>query len=470
MFSANGYQGMGDDGFASYDQNSFAYLRHINVHDNLGLLQCEFKLDKDPIASKTEPGYITVNPNGDVLTFSRKSGKIYRRGSGKNKVINTNPNGAHIGAMYYNGIYFFIAKNGKLGWMRANDYSDVHWNHGTISNIRLNHVPFHPWYTKFYVGGSSDVYVMDMDIVGGKITPNTLTKTQLNIPFTWSITDFRDLDRDLIWGANAENSGAIGQYRRFSDSFHQVDKTDSSIHTFFGSSNSNIIFGLMGHRGDIIHYTGAQAVLRKRIPDVTVKHNPYADAIVNSRAMVAIGGRIYSYHQRKSGHPFALTHAYTCTGGDEAEIISIGQYNSTSGKDQLYVSWEKGDEFGFDSINYNEYADGLIVMPISEWFGESSHDQRYAKTFVEPKGRILVHYHHMPKNADIEIGAGVNEGVYSRTPKICNNTKHNKSRLFYQTNLSTLTKNGQKTRLIQPYVYLKPYKDETPMIRSIEVY
>jgi len=465
------FNGIDDSGYSSYNQSSFAYLKHVNVHNTLGLAECEFELQKDPISkdASVEAGYLTIDYYGNVLLFSKSSGKIYKRGSGKYTVFAENPNGKHKGAFYYNGIFYFVAEDGKLGWFRGLDISTVVWHHGTIGNIRVDHVPIYAWYTKLYIGGSSDVYVIDQDIKDSQIIPGKLIKTSLNLPFTWAVTDMRDLGVNLIWGAFAENNGAIGQYRRFTDSFQNVDKTDGPINTFFGSSNSNVIFALAGHSGDIIHYTGSQAVLRQRIPDVeSVLPNPYNDAILDGRGLVAVHGKIFSYHQRKSGHPFALTHAYTCTGGEDAKIISIQEQTNVLGDDQLFVSWEKDGDAGLDSINYNQRAEGLIITPIAEWFQESSHDQRTSKIFVEPKVGYSVNYHHLPEGTDIKIETAVNSNIEERTPKKAK-TEHAKGRMLFETKVGDISLRGEKTRITQGYIKLIPNGAESPKIRSIEL-
>ncbi len=469
------YNGLDDSGYRSYNQSSFAYLKHINVHKTLGLAELEFEMQADPIVGKdrTEAGYLATDNFSNVLLFSRESGKIYKRGAGSYTIYATNPNGAHRGAFFYNGIFYFVAENGKVGWMRGIDTSTLVWDHGNIGNIRVNHVPIYGWYTKLYIGGSDNVWVIDQDIVNSQITPGTLTKTGLNLPRTWAVTDMRDLDVNLIWGAYAENNGSIGQYRRFADSFQNVDRTDGPINTFFGSSNSNVIFALAGSDGDIIHYTGAQAVLRKRIPDVSlVLPNPYNDAIVDGRGLVAVNGKIFSYHQRKNGHPFALTHAYTCTGGEDAEIISIQEQTNLLGDDQLFVSWTKDGISGLDSINYNKRAQGLIVTPISEWFQESASDERNSKSFVEPKRGYMVHYHSLPDVKSksynpIEIKASLNNDVEKRIDKDFGQVHHQERMLFTTKKIKQWL---SKTRLTQGYIYVNGYEDQSPKIRSIELY
>ncbi len=469
MYS-NFYGGMDDNGYSSYNQSSFAYLKHINVHKRLGLAECEQLLDKDPVAEDDiEPGYLAIDNQNNILLFSKVSGRVYKRASGKFETLMTNPHGAHKGAFYYNSLFFFVASNGKVGYMRGVDSNDVNFDHG-IAGSNTEHIPIYAWYTKVYIGGSSDVYVMDMDIVNSQVVPGNLTKTQLNIPFTWNVTDFRDLDADLVWGAQAEHNGAIGKYRRFADSFHQVDKVDGPVDLFFGSSNSNIVFALVGHNGDLVHYTGATAVLRQRVPECgVVTPNPYVDATVDGRGMFAINGKIWAYHQRKSGQPFALTHAYTCTGGEDAKIISIKEQGNIYGDDQLFVSWEKGDKSGLDSLNMNKKADGVIITPIAEWFQESSHDQRTAKIFVEPKGGYTAHYHSLPKGTSIDITTAVNNNVEARDYKKCGNT-HDKSRMLVGTNLSDVAIANEKTRLTQGYIELKSSGNESPIIRGIELY
>lgn len=472
MNYANFYGGIDDDGYSTYNQNGFAYLKHINVHKRLGLAMCEFELQKDPVAKELkESGYITISTRNIILLFSRKTGKIYRLSGGKLDVVATNPGGAHVGAIYYNGMNIFLTKSGSVGYVYEDDFSTVKWSHGTVG-VSIDHVPIHAWYTKIYVGGSSSAYVMDTNIIDSKITPGVLTKTQLNIPFTWAITDFRDLDSDLIWGAIAEQSGAIGKYRRFADSFYQVDNVDGPVNNFFGSSNSSVIFGLLGHNGDVIHYTGNAAILRQRIPDSgIVLPNSYNDTILDGRGLVAINGKVWAYHQRKSGHPFALTHAFTCTGGEDARIISINKQGNLFGDDQLFVSWESADgkDAGLDSINFQKRAVGLIVTPIAEWFQESSHDERTSKVFVEPKAGYMAHYHYLPKGSSIEIKTSVNDEVELRAPHKCRNT-HDIDRMLYHTSLADVSVKGQKTRITQGHIILKPFGKESPIIRSIELY
>lgn len=472
MNYANFFSGIDDDGYSTYNQSSFAYLRHISVHERLGLAMCEFELQRDPVAATLKKaGYITISARGTILIFSRHTGEIYKRSGGSLTLAATNPNGGHVGAIYYNGINFFVTKNGKVGYVREDDFSTANWEHGTVG-VTLDHVPIHAWYTKVYIGGSSNAYVMDMDISDNALTPGTLTKTSLNIPFTWAITDFRDLDSDLIWGALAEQSGAIGKYRRFADSFFQVDNVDGPVNTFFGSSNSSVIFGLVGHNGDVIHYTGSAGILRQRIPESgIVLPNPYNDTILDGRGLIAINGKVWAYHQRKSGHPFALTHAYTCTGGEDARIISINKQGNFFGDDQLFVSWESkdGKDAGLDTINYDKRADGLIVTPIAEWFQESSHDERTAKIFVEPKRGYMAHYHYLPKGTDIEIQTAVNGEIEERTPHKCQNV-HDRERYMMHTALSDVSLQNEKTRMTQGYIHLKSSGKDCPIIRSIELY
>lgn len=484
MLYDNFYVGMDDNGYDTYNQSSFAYLKHINVHNKIGLAECEFELQPDPITKNAarEAGYVTADLQGNILIFSSKSGKVYHRGSGSFSVFMTHPdkNAVFKGALFYNGIFYWVSyspENGgyKVGWMRGLDKSSIIWFHSDmyLSNIAVSHVPIYAWYTKLYIGGSDSAYVIDQDIVDSKITPGKLTKTQLNLPFTWAITDLRDLDVNLIFGAIAESNGALGQYRRFTDSFQNVDRTDSPTNVFFGSSDSNMMFALVGHSGDIIHYTGSQAVLRKRIPHVeNIVPNPYVDAILDGRGLVAVHGKIFAYHQRVSGHPFALTHAFTCTGGEDAEIISIMSQANLLGNDQLFVSWEKGSgenyKAGLDCINFNKRATGLIVTPITQWYQESSHDERSAKIFVEPKNGYMVHYHQLPRETSIDIKVAINEEVADRGYQEIE-TNHYPERMMFETKSGLMSRLNKKTRLTQALITLKPFENQTPVINAIEL-
>jgi hypothetical protein len=469
-------------------------MRHVNPWNKVGTLECEWKLNPDNICTEVEPGIVVTTPSGKLYIFSTETGKIYERNAGVCNVVATSDQ-AHRGAAYHDGFIFFVTANGTVGYYNITK-NEFTLKHGVISNsgfTQSNYTVIYPDWDKVWFGVGADIHNLEItNVAGSGRTPSALVKTGANLPLSWTVTDITKLDDDIIWGSFANNAGAVGQYRRFADSFHSVDDMDGVVDTFFGSSNSNVKFAIAGHEGDIHHITGGQTVLRYRVPCVNTFPNPYLDDVIDGRSIIAIGGRIYSYHQRLSGHPFGLVHSYTCTGGDDATITSISVQENPIGPDALFVSWfDSSGNSGLDQIDYTERAEGLIVTPIVEWTQESSHDERNAKAMVEPKYGIDVHFHSMPENADVEIYYGVNhkideyiEAIQCDGPIQPDLLKNGQSCINYERmkvnvdkmptmvyeNPKTGEKVKQRVRMVQGHIVLKPDKEKSPVIRGVELY
>jgi len=102
------------EGFSKYDQSGFDDSANVDVHSNIGSAQCQLALVLES-ATPTEPCVRAIDPSGNVYFFSTSSGKTWKRTTGGSySLVNTNANGAHLGAHYFNG-YVYYATATKLG-------------------------------------------------------------------------------------------------------------------------------------------------------------------------------------------------------------------------------------------------------------------------------------------------------------------------------------------------------------------
>lgn len=450
-----------------FNQSYFVDLKHTDVFSQIGLAMCERKAV--PInttgSCAFEPGILVVTPVNTTYLFSTISGKVWKITGGVCTELATNPNGAHSGATFFNNKIYYAARTNVLGFFDAESEANRTDTWKTLPTASSPYIPMVPNFNlSLYIGSGYQVSNVSYN--------NTFSSTSLNFPTDYRITDMRPFGESLAVGGYAQNQGFVTTWFPYNDTFRLPDFIDGSVDFWFGSSNSNVIMAVAGHEGDIFHFTGSQAVLRWNIPFVRTAPNPYADSVQDGKAVFAIGGRVYTYHQKMAGTPFGLVHLYTCSGGEDATITSMNVWDNPAGPDVLYISWSDGTNHGLDIVSNEEREIATIVTPVLEYHQESSHQQRDAYVQQEPS-RVLIHYYDYPNGTDIAVWLNVNNSGWRQVKVNPQSTQMmvevDEMPAVWDNMYSEDKYEANAVRTVQVRVVMTPKGKLTPSIRSIQI-
>lgn len=408
------------DGFESMD--------NLDVHSRIGTAKCQLAL----VSESTVPNEACVQAesvNGDVYFFSTESGKTWKRSSlGVYSLINTNANGAHRGAKYYNGKIYY-------------------WTHDDVGHYDLSST----WTDSAHVLSNGDarggevvndvLFIGDGNYIAAITTSGTFTANSLDINTGFSATDLIGWNARLLIGTD------MGSYVSHSkvflwDTYSSTYTTDDdvfeqSVNTFVRLDN--LVAAHCGTAGSMYYWNGTQMVLFKNILGVTVTPSSTSHALKNTyngKPLLGIGTDVYSIHRSDKDLTYALVHEYTVTSG---AVKSVG----VSG-DNLLIS--NGN--GIDNIGTN-YAIAKIVTPIVKE--------------KDIEGIYKVSYESIPTGCSLSLETNVNgAGWVSET-----GFKKDSDNMEYWLE-GGVTYSGN-IKFIQLRLTITPATTNTPIIQDIKI-
>lgn len=353
----------------------FDNLSNADVHTSLGELQCNLALTSES-ATPNEPCVRAKSPIGDVYFFSKSSGKTWKRAvaDGSYSLVNTNSNGAHLGARYFDG-YIYYATSTKLGRYNL----DATWtdNFGTFS-IGASYKPMYEKNLSLFIGDGK--YIASVDNAG------TFSANALDIPEEHTVSALTGSSYDLLIGTiigdNVNECGAF-LWDTYSPSWTADDIIpDNGVNCFIDADG--MIFAQIGTSGWIYYWTGGQMKRFYRLRNVSTVHGDQCSTVHNGRPLFATGTKIFSIHRESESFPFAVVHEYTATTGTIKSILSTGS--------QLLVS----NGSNIDKIG-TDYATVTIDTP--EIDGQFN--------------RVLVRYHSIGSGGTIGISTNPDNAGYT---------------------------------------------------------
>lgn len=362
-------------------QQGFDGLTNCDVHSSIGEVSCNLALTSES-ATPNEACVRAEATNGDVYFFSTASGKTWKRAvaDATYSLVNTNANGAHLGAMYHAGAIYY-ATTTKLGkFDLASTWSD---SFATFTN-GASYKPMEIMNLSLFIGDGKDVASVD--------NAGTFSANVLDLPVGYTITALIGTTYDLligtIIGANVKKC-SVFLWDTYSPSWTSEDKVpDNGVNCFI--DGDGMIFAQIGTSGWIYYWTGAQMKRFYKLRGITTAHGDQCSTVHNGRPLYATGTKVFSIHRESESFPYAVVQEYTATTGTIKSILSTGS--------QLLLS----NGSNIDKIG-TDYAVATIDTP--EVRGN-------AKT-------VTVDYHSIGSGGTVGISTNVDGAGYSaQTPVV----------------------------------------------------
>jgi len=401
---------------------------NLDVHTRIGTAQCQKALASES-TTPNEECVQAESTNGDVYFFSIESGKTWKRTSaGSYSLVNTNANGSHRGARYFNGkIYYWTSS--KVGHF---DLSSTWTNSAhTLSNSNGQ-------------GGEvvNDVlFIADGKYIASITSGGTFTANSLDIPAEYTATDLIGWNARLligtVVGSNVSRS-KVFMWDTYSSTWTVDDDVfEIGINTFVRVDN--FVLAQCGTGGNLYLWNGSQMELFRKIRNVTTSVSVTSHArknVFNGVALLGIGSDIYSVHRADRDMPYAITHEYTTT-AESVRCIAVS--GST-----LLVSTGAN----IDAISAN-YATAKITTPIIK--------------ARDIDGVFKVKYESMPSNCSLSLESNVNgAGWISET-----GFKKDTQKMEYWLE-NGITYSGD-INFLQLRITMTPATTSTPIIQEIQV-
>jgi len=326
----------GESGKGPYDQTSYFATSNLEIHSQLGTATC-----KETIASEsTTPNEACVSEilsNGDSFWASTASGKIWKRTSaGTWSLVHTNTNGANLGIRVYNGNLYYMTttKLGKITEALASSeatWSSQNDSFGTFTN-GASYKPTVVCNLALFIGDGK--YVARVDANG------TFSANVLDVEARFTVTALENADGWLIVGLTVSTSVCFSKvilWDTYSSSWtYEDDLYEIGINAFIVADN--VIMISAGIAGNIYYWTGAKAQKMTRIQNVTTSINPYNVAVLNGRALYAIGTKVFSIHKEDKDMGYAVCEEFTASTGTLASILVKGSTLLASVGSAVFIS------------------------------------------------------------------------------------------------------------------------------------
>lgn len=292
---------------AKREQKGFDGFSNADVHSKLGQLQCQLALTVEDASTINEPCYNAQDNSGNTYFFSKSSGKTWKRTTaGAYSLVNTNANGAHKYAAYFDGAIYYGAST-KIGKF---DLSST-WNDSFATASSDSDNPMHEVNLGLFIGAGAFLDKVDS---GGTYSTNVL-----DLPEGYVITALTDDGNgNLLIGTRRSTSLShckVFLWDTFSDSWLLEDEIEGSqVNAFINVDNQ--IFAQIGSDGRIYEWTGAKMAEVAQIRDAVTTGTQQKAIVYNGKALI-VGGesgeKIYSFHRKDNSMPRALVHEFTAT-------------------------------------------------------------------------------------------------------------------------------------------------------------
>lgn len=340
-------------------QNGFADTQNVDIHSETGSLTCQNDLE----VKSTDPKdcYIAVAPNGDAYFFSSTNGNIYKRTqAGAYSTVRTNANGAHKGAIYYDGDapYIYYTTNGKLGrFDLASNWNDSYQNLTT----GVNHSMFEFDLLLYICNGDDLASVDETDVFSPSV---------LDVKTKHELVSLINAGEDLLLlgdGGDFLKSAIYRWIYATGSSWHDFDDVNEPLFVFLDADNFRFA---LANSGQIYIYSNSQLEPFIKLPEF---QSETSQLTVNyqGKPLIANGNKIYSLYRVSRDLPLALTCEYTANG----TITSIRQSGTdllvshTGGVDEISVLFATttittplaSGKYRKIEVYYQEFVSGMTI-------------------------------------------------------------------------------------------------------------
>jgi hypothetical protein len=406
---------------SEYLQDGFASLVNVDKDTKLGTIKGQLVLVLDS-ATPNENAVLVTVPSGIIFAVSTTSGKIWQRAiDGTWTLVNTNANGANIGAGFFNNRLWYFTTT-KLGYFDlSSTWSD---SFGTFTNT-VSTRPFLEGGVNrafAYIGDGSQIARVDKD--------NTFSANVLEIPLGETITDIEEWGNDLVLTAIGAQT-KIYRWNQSGDTFYKPDLIAyKDVDMLIQSQNSNIIYALCRTKDDYVefmYYTGSELdeVAERRISTTTAA-NSFMKTEFDGRIHFAVGTKIYTIRNN------ALVCEYTAVSAIQSLCTNGSNMFVSCGTDGVY-------KVGTNRANF------VIQTPVFE--GKAKN--------------IFVYYDTIPAGTSITGKVKINGGSWT---DITLTKEEQFNRYVLSGGLPS-----QNTNFIQVEITGVASTTLTPIIRSIEI-
>jgi len=402
-------------------QDRFLTLDNCNIHSETGLVEPNLAMESES-TTPNEACFRAIVPTGDVYWFSKTTGKTWKRTTaGAYSLVNTNANGAHRGAQYFNGYLFYWTAT-KLGHFNLSaTWTDTF---ATFTNGNARGSTEH----------ANSLLINDGRYCARVDSSNVFSANEFVVPAQFNLTDCVSLGDDVLFGSYVSTSVAYCKaflWDSVSTSWTYEDEVyEIGINLIL--KLDNLYLAQCGTSGAFYYWTGSRFAYFGKIRGITTALGEQMADVFNRRTVYANGTKIYSIHKEDNSLNFAFCGEYTCT-GTIASIIVQGQ--------ELLASVGTGvDKRG------TSYATATIECPELEI---NQSDQ--------PKTGVVVRYDTYGEGVGIQVS--VNGGAYSPKTEVVDSQR------------KTVSYNGGDTygATIQAKVTLTPSGASVPKIKAITI-
>lgn len=301
----------GQSGLGKLQQNKFPSLTNCDIHEETGIIMPQYALESES-TTPNEACFSAIVPTGDIYAVSKSSGKIWKRTTaGVWSLVNTNANGGHRGARYFNGYLFYWTAT-KLGHFNLNATFTDSFATGTDfrGSCEANNT--------LLIGNGR--YVARVDAT------NTFSAQEFTLPAQFIITELTNIGDDVLIGTYVSTSVAyckVFLWDTVSTGWSYEDEVfEIGVNCFIQLDNLRL--AQCGTAGRFYYWTGAQMVYFGKIRGITTALGEQMSTVYNGRPLFANATKIYSIHKEDSALPYAFCGEYTGT-GTIASLIVQGQ-------------------------------------------------------------------------------------------------------------------------------------------------
>jgi hypothetical protein len=317
------YKGLGID---SHDENGFDAMSNVDTSTSLGTVQAQFALAADN-STITENCYQAQDKSGNGYFFSATSGKTWKRavGTGIVTLVNTNTNGAHLNARFFNNkIYYCTISTMGVYEILSGVFTD---SFHTFVNAATYH-PMEEVNAILHIGDGKDI--VSLNVSANK------HDSALDLPADYTCTALLNENSYLLNGSRVGTTvyqARIFYWDTYSSSWTLED--DVQAINFFIKVD-NYTFVQAGTEGMIYNWDGNKAVKWKPLRGVTSDVSVQATTQLGDKTLFAIGATVYSLYQKSGSSGFAITPEYTAPANIQS-IMAIGSTLLVSANSLLYT-------------------------------------------------------------------------------------------------------------------------------------
>lgn len=406
------------EGKSKYDQTGLDDTANVDVHSSIGSAQCQLALVLES-STPNEPCVRAIDPSGNVYFFSTSSGKTWKRTTaGSYSLVNTNANGAHLGAHYFNG-YVYYATSTKLGRYNLDaTWADTWQTFSKTASYR----PMEELNLSLFIG--NDYLISSVDSAG------TFADNALDLPANHDVSSLVAVGTDLLIGTSMGTNVCqckVFLWDTYSSSWTiEDDIYEIGVNAFIKADN--LTLAQCGTSGQLYYWTGSQMQKFKKVRGLTTTFGDQFSTVLKGKPLFSNSNKVYSIHRESPDMPYAITNEYTSTGTTIKSIIAQGA--------QLLVA----HDVGVDKIDTN-YATATMDFP--EVMG-----------IVQ---KVVVDYDAIPSGTSIGISTKVDGGDWTAQTSITDTIS---KKVFFDGGLGTVN-------FFQARVTLTPSTSNTPVIKQV---